>query len=79
MTRNATPNQNLKSPTLSPEKIGVEEEDFVVLVTVPPYQNMRKGDRVYLNVGISTSESYEVSENDVGNGIIFLLKKEQLA
>ncbi|MFP3821830.1 hypothetical protein SB658_24335, partial [Bacillus sp. SIMBA_008] len=63
LTRNATPNQNLKSPTLSPEKIGVEEEDFVVLVTVPPYQNMRKGDRVYLNVGISTSESYEVSEN----------------
>lgn len=79
LTRNATPNQNLKSPTLSPEKIGVEEEDFVVLVTVPPYQNMRKGDRVYLNVGISTSESYEVSENDVGNSIIFLLKKEQLA
>lgn len=79
LTRNATPNQNLKSPTLSPEKIGVEEEDFVVLVTIPPYQNMRKGDRVYLNVGISTSESYEVSENDVGTSIIFLLKKEQLA
>jgi hypothetical protein len=78
LTRNTIPNPNLKSPALSPGRIGVEEEDFIVLVTVPPYQNMRTGDRVYLNVGFSTSEPYEVSENDVGNSIIFLLKKEQL-
>ncbi|KAB2733478.1 hypothetical protein [Brucella intermedia] len=75
---NQKPNADLKNPTLSPSKIGVNEEDFVIFITVPPYKNMKLGDNVYVNIGLYTSAPYNVGPDDVGNDIIFLIKKEQL-
>lgn len=76
---NTKPNVNLKSPTLSPDTIEVEDEDSVVAVTVPPYPNMKAGDHIYLDVGLFTSEPYEVTDNDVGNNITHLLKREEFS
>ncbi|PJR94888.1 hypothetical protein CN878_04630 [Ochrobactrum sp. 695/2009] len=76
---NTKPNLDLKSPTLSPDTIGAQDEDAVVSVTVPPYPNMKTGDHIYLDIGLFTSEPYQVTENDVGNSITHLLKREDFS